>query len=202
MLRSKSPNSVFLTNAEAAVADVRLSGKHVVTFLGFSGAGYQDLDRLRQIIEKVLAPLDANTTLVNAGGTSEGIGIVYPIAKSRGFPTVGIVSSLAETDHFGLSSDADKIYLIADDLWGGFKSDGGLSPTSLAMVAASDEMVAIGGDEIARDELSAAMSQNKPVRYIPAEMNHLAARAKAQKGSQPEPNEFLGAASKLFLPSA
>jgi hypothetical protein len=188
------------TNVEAAVADIRLSGKHVVTFLGFSGSGYEDSDKLHEAIGVVLASLDVETTLVNAGGTSEGIGIVYSIAKSRGFPTIGIVSSLAHTEHAVLSSDADKIYMIADDLWGGFKSDGTLAPTSMAMVEVSDEMVAIGGDEIARDELSVAMSQNKPVRYIPAEINHLAAKAKAEKNGQPEPNEFLGAASKLFLP--
>lgn len=191
-------NIIRPLNAEAAVADIRLTGKRVITFLGFSGSGYEDSDGMRKVIEGVLAPLDPESILINAGGTTDGIGIVYSIAKVRRFSTVGIVSSLAEKEKAELSPDADRIYIIADDTWGGLMSDGKLSPTSLAMVGASDEMVAIGGDEIARDELSAAKAQKKRVRYIPADMNHAAARRKARKNGRPEPHEFRGAAYQIF----
>jgi hypothetical protein len=192
------PNIIRALNAEAAVADIRLTGKRVVTFLGFSGSGYEGPDAVREAIEEVLAPLDPGSILINAGGTTAGIGIVYSIAKVGGFSTIGIVSSLAEKETAELSPDADRVYIIADDAWGGLRSDGKLSPTSLAMVGASDEMVAIGGDEIARDELSAAKAQGKRVQYIPADMNHDAAKRKARKNGKPEPHDFRGAAYRIF----
>ena len=192
------PNLVHPASAEAAIAEVRLAGKHVVTFAGFSGSGYEDSDAVREAIGGVLASLDPGSTLINDGGTSEGIGSVYSIANARGFPSVGIVSSLLERDKADLSADADRIYIIADDSWGGLMVDGKLSPTSLAMVGASDEMVAIGGDKIARDELFAAKAAGKPVRYIPADMNHEAARRKARKNGKAEPRDFRGAAYRSF----
>jgi hypothetical protein len=191
-------NIIRPLDAEAAVADIRVTDKRVVTFLGFSGSGYEDSTGLRKVIEGVLASLDPGSILINAGGTTDGIGIVYSIAKARGFSTAGIVSSLAEKEKAELSPDADRIYIIPDDTWGGLMSDGKLSPTSLAMVRGSDEMVAIGGDEIARDELSAAKAQGKRVRYIPADMNHDAARRKARKNGMPEPHDFRGAAYRIF----
>ena len=191
-------NIIRPLNAQAAVADIRRTGNRVVTFLGFSGSGYEDSDGVRTAIEGVLASLDPGSILINAGATTDGIGMVYSIAKVRGFSTVGIVSALAEKENAELSPDSDKIYIIADNTWGGLTSDGNLSPTSLAMVGASDEMVAIGGDEIARDELSAAKAQKKPVRYIPADMNHDAARRKARKNGMPEPHDFHGAAYGIF----
>jgi hypothetical protein len=192
------PATVHPSNAEAAISDIRLTGKRVVTFLGFSGSGYEDPDGVSGAIEEILASLDPGSILVNAGGTTDGIGIVYALAKARGFSTVGIVSSLAEKEEAELSPDADKIYIIVDEAWGGLKSDGELSPTSLAMVGASDEMVAIGGDEIARDELAAGKAQGKRVRYIPADMNREAAKRKAHKNGRPDPDDFRGAAYQIF----
>ena len=54
-----------------------------------------------------------------------------------------------------------------------------LSPTSTAMVESSDLMVAIGGGEVARDELTAAKKMGKQIRFIPADMNHQIARDRA-----------------------
>lgn len=195
---TKRPNIIHPSDAEGAIRDIRGIGKRVSTFLGFSGSGYEDSDDLSKVIEETLASLDPGSTLVNAGGTTDGIGMVYSIAKAHGFSTVGIVSSLAEKEQSELSPDADQIYIIADETWGGLKPDGELSPTSLAMVGASDEMIAIGGDEIARDELSAAKAQGKRVRYIPADMNHDAAKRKARKNGKPEPDDFRGAAFQIF----
>ena len=192
------PAIVHPSSAEAAIRDIRLTGKRVVTFLGFSGSGYEDPDGVSGAIEEILVSLDPGSILVNAGGTTDGIGLVYSMAKARGFATVGIVSSLAEKEESELSPDADKIYIIADETWGGLKSDGELSPISLAMVGASDEMVAIGGDEIARDELAAGKARGKRVRYIPADMNHEAARRKAHKNGKPDPDDFRGAAYRIF----
>ncbi|MEO8133380.1 MAG: hypothetical protein ABI831_05345 [Betaproteobacteria bacterium] len=186
-------------DAEAAVDAIRLPGKRVVTFLGFSGSGYEDPAAVRKTIEGVLAALDPGSHLINAGGTTAGIGMVYAIAKAGGFATAGIVSALAEKEQAELSPDADRIFVIADDTWGGRTANGTLSPTSAAMVLASVEIVAIGGDGIARDELSAAKTLGTPVRYFPADMNHEAARQKARKKGEEEPQDFGGAARGIFV---
>jgi hypothetical protein len=69
-----------------------------------------------------------------------------------------------------------------------------LSPTSAAIVELGDEMVGIGGGEIARDEMLAARRAGKPVRFFPADMNHALAVAKAARQGQPAPTDFRGAA--------
>lgn len=197
-MATKDLNTVHPSSADAAIVDIRRVGKRVVTFLGFSGSGYEDSGRVNETIAEILKLLDPKSSLVNSGGTTDGIGVIYSIAKARGFSTIGIVSALAEKEKSALSPDADKIYIISDETWGGLNSDGQLSPTSLAMVGASDEMVAIGGDEITRDELCAGKEQGKQVRYIPADMNHAVSKRKAIKDGEPEPPDFRGAAYKVF----
>jgi shikimate kinase len=66
------------------------------------------------------------------------------------------------------------------------------------MVENSDVMIAIGGGEVARDELTAAKRSGKRVEFIPADMNHQVAREKAQKKGQPPPTDFRGAAATAF----
>ena len=68
-----------------------------------------------------------------------------------------------------------------------------LAPTSQAMVQVSDEVVAIGGGEVSRDELQAAQRLGKKWQVFPADMNHAIAREKAQKKGQPAPTDFGGA---------
>ncbi|HEV8553341.1 MAG TPA: hypothetical protein VGR65_08165 [Casimicrobiaceae bacterium] len=185
-------------NAEAAITRIRKAGRSVVTFLGFSGAGYEDALAVDRVIAKVLGDLIPTSALICAGATPEGIGAVYPLAKKRGFTTIGIVSALAEKEGATFSQDVDTVFVIADDTWGGLDADGKLSQTSSAMVGAADEMIAIGGGEIARDEIAAAMAMGKKVRYIVADMNHAAAIRKAKEMRQPEPDDFRGAVHVYF----
>jgi len=91
---------------------------------------------------------------------------------------------------------------VKDETWGGFLSGGTeLSPTSRAMVENSDVLVAIGGGDVVRDELLAAKRLGKSVRFIPADMNHAAARKKAADKGQPAPADFRGSASAVLDPS-
>ena len=73
-----------------------------------------------------------------------------------------------------------------------------LSATSTAMVQSSDVIVAIGGGEVARDELIAAKRSGKKTRFMPADMNHRIAQERAQKKGQPAPTDFRGAAGAAF----
>lgn len=168
--------------------------KQVVTFVGYSGAQYQDQAALLQKAEQLLHEFEPSRTLVNIGATPDGIGAVYALAKRAGFVTTGIVSTQAREYEAALSPCVDYVFYIADTSWGGFIDDQTtLSPTSSAMVQSSDVMIAIGGGAVARDEFIAARRLGKAVRFIPADMNHQIARDKAKKGGLSAPTSFAGA---------
>jgi hypothetical protein len=177
----------------------RAQQKIVLTFEGYSGAGYEDTASMRKHAERILREFDPARTIVNIGATPDGIGAVYEIAKRKGFATTGIVSSQARQSKVKLSPHVDQVFYVEDPGWGGFlKGTQELSPTSKAIVAISDIMVGIGGGEVARDELVAAKLSGKQVRFIPADMNHQKARESARKKNLAEPTDFRGAANEAF----
>jgi len=178
---------------------VRSQGKRVITFVGYSGAEYQDPAAMRAAAEQALSQHDPARTLVNIGGTAVGIGEVYELAKRRGFGTMGIVSTLARDSGDALSPCVDWVFFVRDDSWGGLlPGSTQLSPTSAAIVANSHEMVAIGGGEIARDELRGARRAGKLVSYFPADMSHRIAIDKAAAKGQSAPTDFRGAVDADF----
>jgi hypothetical protein len=173
--------------------------KTVLTFIGYSGAGYEDEASMRKEAERVLSEYDPAKTIVNIGATPDGIGAAYEIAKRKGFVTTGVVSSQARKYKAKLSPYVDHVFYVEDATWGGFVSGTKqLSPTSKAMVENSDIIIGIGGGEVARDELVAAKQLGKKVRFIPADMNHQKARESARKKKLPEPTDFRGAANAAF----
>jgi len=173
-------------------------GKTILTFFGFS-AGYEDEEAMLQIVQEFLKGYSTKTTIVNIGATRAGIGAVYPLAKSLGFTTTGIVSTLALEYPGDISEDVDYVCFIDDDQWGGNLSESDeLSPTSEAMVACSDILVAIGGGKISRDELLAAKARGKPVFFYPAEIEHERAIRSAKKQGLPPPDSFWGAAHEAL----
>ena len=167
----------------------------VVTFLGYSGAEYENKAAMLEQADRILDEFDPRMTIVNIGATPEGIGALYVTAKRKGFLTAGIVSTQARENKAKLSPCVDLVFYVRDSTWGGFMpGTEELSPTSTAMVENSDVMVAIGGGEVARDELVAARRSGKNVQFIPADMKHEIAREKALKRGQPAPTDFRGAA--------
>jgi hypothetical protein len=195
-LACKGPAHIHTGDAATIARHLKATGKKVLTFVGYSGAGYQDPDALAREASRILDRHAAARTLINIGGTAEGIGQIYALAKGKGFETLGIVSSLARQEQLPLSPCVDTVFFVPDSTWGGELPQGkGLSPTSSAIVYCSDALVGIGGGEVARDELLAARRAGKPVTFIPADMNHQLAREKARRKGQPEPTEFGGAAA-------
>jgi hypothetical protein len=173
------------------------STKHlkVVSFFGYSGAEYEDHAGMLARVRSLLAHFDPRTTVINVGATKVGIGAVYELAKQAGFMTSGIVSSQARDQSIALSPCVDHVFYIQDSTWGGYMSGTTtLSPTSQAMVLSSDVLIAIGGGEIARDELLEAKRMGKDVRFFPADLNHGLARQKAAAKGLPEPTDFRGEA--------
>ena len=188
-------------NSKATLESVRSHfqqrGRTVVTFVGYSGADYEDKSGMLARAATVLDRLDPGTPIVNIGATIDGIGAVYQLAKQKGFETAGIVSSQAQPANATIAPCAGTVFFVEDASWGGLVKgpDGtmALSPTSAAIVAVSDQVVAIGGGDVARDEFNAAKRLGKKTEFFPADMNHAIARARAARNRQPAPTDFRGA---------
>jgi hypothetical protein len=177
-------------------------GKAVLTFVGYSGAGYQDQAAMLARAERLLQKFDPKKTIINIGATAEGIGGVYEIARKRGFVTTGIVSTQAKEAKVTLSPFVDYVFYVEDSAWGGYlNGTSRLSPTSEAMVENSNIVVGIGGGEVARDELLAAKRSGKQVHFFPADMNHHQALETARRKGLPLPTDFHGAARATWIGS-
>lgn len=123
---------------EATPNEVRafFKGKRmrVLTFLGYSGAEYENKPVMIKQSMRILGQFDPEKTIVNIGVTSEGIGAVYEVAKRKGFITSGIVSTKAKESNVTLSRYVDIVFFVRDATWGGFlPGTETLSPTSTAM---------------------------------------------------------------------
>jgi hypothetical protein len=189
-------NSLSVDEVKAFFHDQK---KTVLTFIGYSGAEYEDPAAMLEQAAKILDEFDSETTLVNIGVTIDGIGAVYEIAKQKGFTTTGIVSTQAKKYNAQISSCVDHVFFIEDESWGGLLPDSDkLAPTSDTMISISDVFVGIGGGEVGRDELLAGKAAGKEVRFYPADMNHRKAIEKAEKKGQPVPADFSGAARAVF----
>ena len=186
------------SSSSSVTAFVRSTGKKVLTFSGYSAAGYENPQDLRDIAGRILAATDPGTTLINIGGTSDGIGQLYEWAKGAGFTTIGVVSSRARDEAVTLAPCVDHVFFVEDKTWGGLSPDGKLSPTSQTIVDITDSLVGIGGGDIARDEMLAAQARGVPVTFFAAEMNHEIARQRAAKRGQPTPRDFRGSAHAVF----
>ncbi len=185
---------------QEAVRQIRAAGKKVLTFFGYSGMGYEDEGRMLELTGKVLSRFSHATTMVNIGATEDGLGKIYRLAKDRGFETSGIVSTCSLDYPGQFSRHVDTIYLIQDQCWGGLvEGTGRLSPTSEALVLATDYAVGIGGNEISRDELLAVRQLGRPVVFFPADMNHKKLKKRLGKHANPTPQDFQGAAYQAFL---
>ena len=199
-LRGKNHIVGWNMTAEAVIAFFLSQRKTVLTFYGYSGMGYEDEKGMLEIARKVLSRYSPETTLVNIGGTSVGCGAIYPLAKSMGFTTTGIVTNLALDYPEGISDAVDHICFVADKQWGGNLPDSSqLSPTSKAMVECSDILVGIGGGGISEAEMLAGKAQGKPVYFYPAEMNHARAINHAKRMGLPPPESFMGGHPDLFM---
>ena len=173
---------------------LRQQHKAVLTLLGYSDAEYEDKAALLRHVTTILTGVDPKSTIINIGATSTGIGAVYELAKTMGFTTSGIISTLARESGAKISPCADLVFFVKDTSWGGFvKHTNRLSPTSATIVDVSDSLIAIGGGDVARDEFRGAERAGKTVTFIPADMNHAIARERARRQGRPAPTDFRGA---------
>lgn len=176
-------------------------GKRVVFISGYSALGYEHEQAMLEQARRVLDRFSPDDTLICLGATADGVGAVYALAKARGFETAGIVSSQAREAGVTFSPYVDRVFVVADEHWGGRVGHGGeLSPTSRAIVDSADLIVAIGGGDITRDEFLAAHEAGRAVEFIPAEMNHSRSRRSAEAAGRPPPTDFRGSAHLAIAP--
>lgn len=198
-----STPSVLVARATSVAELGELLSDHdlsVLSFIGYSAAGYQDPQAMLECATKVLDLYTPVVTVVNIGATALGIGAVYAIARQKGFATIGIVSSLARSHRFALSPFVDKVFYVEDCVWGGLlPGSTQLSATSGAIVAHSTACVAIGGGLIVAVELQAMRDAGKAVQFIAADMNHALACDRATRKNQPAPVDFRGAAHAVWF---
>ncbi len=192
-LRGKYQIVGWRMTPDEVVAFFKQQEKTVLTFFGFSGFQYDEEPEVLEIARSVLSGYSPETTLVNIGVTSDGAGIIYPVAKEMGFRTTGIVSTRVMNHPHRISLAVDIICIVVDTVWGGIlPGTNTLSPTSQAMIACSDILVAIGGGKISRDELIAAKEKGKTFQYFPAPMDRAWAIARAKSKGMPPPESFDG----------
>lgn len=184
---------------EEIISFFESTGKQIITFIGYSGTGYEDEKTMLELAEKILSEFNPSIAIINIGATAKGIGSVYEVAKTKGYKTTGIVSTQAKKYNAEISTYVDHVFYVEDTIWGGYLEGGNmLSPTSNVIVEISDLLIGIGGGEIGRDELLAAKKLGKEVRFFPADMNHQLAREKARRKGLPLPTEYTGAADAAF----
>lgn len=172
---------------------------HVLTFFGYSGMGYESDKLLLEKAREILNGYTPEKTIVNLGVTAVGLGQIYPLAKELGFKTAGIVSTQALDYLADVSDDVDHICFVEDGQWGGFlPNTQTLSPTSEAMISVSNNCVAIGGNEVSRDELLSARRRGIPVLFIPADVNHANLIHKTSTKGLPRPESFEGEAHQAL----
>lgn len=172
-------------------------GKKTITFMGFSGAEYEQKDLISKKVFDILEMYDPNKYIINAGATIDGIGMVYPLAKSLGFETTGIVSTEAQKYDVSIAEEVYHVFFIEDDTGGGLiEGTDELSPTSQVMVAVSDIIYALGGGAVSRDEYMKAQEAGKEVHFIAADVNHAKAIKKAKNKNQEVPTDFRGELEK------
>lgn len=192
---NNSDQTVIEASKEIVSNFFQVKGKKVLTFVGYSGSGYENETELINKANDVLSHYSPNETIINIGATYYGIGVVYREAKKLGFETTGIVSSLTNRNDNGqrsFSRYCDTIFLVQDRTYGGFidKNQEILSPTSEIMVSSSDILVALGGGKISHDEFLMAKKRGKKVAFYPFDSNHSKYLKKSAKHGDPVPTDF------------
>ncbi len=150
---------------ESAIKAISSYNKKVVTFAGFSRQGYKDHQAFHDAIVHELNQLDSKKYIINAGGSSVGIGYVYEVAKKMGFQTIGTVSEKAG-DPASQSRYADEIFVIKDNLYGGYDpKTGQRSTTTETFLAISDKLVAMAGGQITGMEIEMFQKAGKKIIF-------------------------------------
>jgi hypothetical protein len=190
---------------DEVVHTVRALGRRVITFGGYGELGYEDEPRVLALCRHELGRHDPRSTLINTGtlvthGFRQGIALVYPLARSLGFTTIGVHPSVAlvSRKRHCIADGVDRAFFVDDPTWGGCDERGQPSNTLRALLAVSDEFVAIGGGEHTAQELRAFLRAGKAVRFHAANM-HSATTERWTRETGVHIPDLAGAAQRTWL---
>lgn len=89
-----------------------------MVFSGFSQLGYCNVpmlkDELESITNDAVQRYGRNNLCVVAGATTEGIGVIYDIAKKWDIKTLGVVSEEVNNSSSTISKNCDEVIYIPD----------------------------------------------------------------------------------------
>jgi hypothetical protein len=160
-------------SSEEIIELVRSQRKKIYTIFGYSALGYESQADMLACVRERLSKVSPQEWIVAIGATEEGVGACYEIAKQLGFTTIGIVSTQALSYSGKFSDFVDMIYIVNDDLWGGYiPGTKKLAETTKTFLSISDTVLALGGGENTAVTLEKAKSIGLPFEYIPFDMNH------------------------------
>lgn len=159
--------------ADEIIKMIAKKDKKVYTLFGYSALGYQNKGDLLENIRKELSEISAEEYIVCIGATEEGIGSAYKVAKDLGFETIGVVSTQALSYSGKFSDFVDMIYIVNDDLWGGFVPfTNKLAETTKVFLSISETISAYGGGKNTATTLAEANKLGTKTKFTPMDMNH------------------------------
>lgn len=165
-------NSVFVAQeatdplkADEVIELVHARKKKVFTLFGYSALGYKHPELMLDAVRSDLRELDPSEYTICIGATEEGIGAAYFVAKEMGFDTIGIVSTLALAYSGRFSDYVDAIYIVNDDLWGGYiPGTMNIAETTKTFLGVSDVISAYGGGQ--NTEITCSIALNMGIEVI------------------------------------
>lgn len=154
--------------------DLITQNKHIMVFSGFSALGYKNIDLLKKTIgielKRAIHVYGKDLLCVVAGATSDGIGIVYDLAKEMKISTLGIVSEQAKGHE---SPNCDKVVYVPDPdkTWKVLDVTGSSYMVYVATpkdnISRTGEFIALGGGHVTLSELNEAKRLKLFVKVYP-----------------------------------
>lgn len=177
--------------ADEVIEMITKRNKKVYTLFGYSALDYEDKDELINKLRSELETLSSAEYIICIGATEEGIGLGYKVAKDLGFETIGVVSTQALSYSGKFSDFVDMIYIVNDDLWGGFVPySNKLAETTKTFLSISDTISAYGGGANTAITLEQADKLGIKTKFTPMQMSAEKAKKKNITNLQGEANAY------------
>ncbi len=195
-------------NADQIETIMKNSGKKVVTILGNGEIPYAswDVDGYRpdSVVDGFVNQLDPEKYILVFNDTRQ-LRHAVKMAELSGFQTVAILPSSQKEKAVEMAGDVGTVLFVKDSSEGGYvPGTTHLTPTSKAILGASDMIRAFGGDKKVGAEVLEAFKAGKDVRFTSLEQQRGATIKKASKQNRPPPkaDDFKGHAYKTLSVAA
>ena len=176
-------------------ADIDIKNFYCVTFIGYSGLGYENpallKERLSSLLNECLKKHPDKQIVVVCGGTRAGIGAVYSLVEENKtfrnrLKCIGIVSEEAlKNGGSDLALSKDKIAFVPDpDGSWQTKSSSGYPYMLYPAHKYGGEVISLGGGQIGYDEVKGAQDRGIKTRIFLFRPDHNELQKKLQAGKR------------------